>query len=149
MRTDTCNKPHTLRDAVTGRNRNRKRPYMSVRLVTCQHTVGITRIATAPGTHVYGSSSAGVCAPSLSSTILWSGNYIGLYRYHPRLSNTILVDKTTHTAKHLIEAYQDQEAPTFTIQIGDLVDIVSGLRSQYVACSRQTASFPSLAALNN
>ena len=22
MRTDTCNKPHTLRDAVTGRNRN-------------------------------------------------------------------------------------------------------------------------------
>ena len=23
MRTDTCNKPHTLRDAVTGRNRNR------------------------------------------------------------------------------------------------------------------------------
>ena len=24
MRTDTCNKPHTLRDAVTGRNRNRK-----------------------------------------------------------------------------------------------------------------------------
>ena len=25
MRTDTCNKPHTLRDAVTGRNRNRKR----------------------------------------------------------------------------------------------------------------------------
>ena len=25
MRTDTCNKPHTLRDAVTGRNRNRNR----------------------------------------------------------------------------------------------------------------------------
>ena len=24
MRTDTCKKPHTLRDAVTGRNRNRK-----------------------------------------------------------------------------------------------------------------------------
>ena len=24
MRTDTCNKPHTLRDAVTGRNRNRE-----------------------------------------------------------------------------------------------------------------------------
>ena len=23
MRTDTCNKPHTLRDAITGRNRNR------------------------------------------------------------------------------------------------------------------------------
>ena len=23
IRTDTCNKPHTLRDAVTGRNRNR------------------------------------------------------------------------------------------------------------------------------
>ena len=23
MRTDTCNKPHTLRDAVTGRNRNK------------------------------------------------------------------------------------------------------------------------------
>ena len=22
MRTDTCNKPHTLRDAITGRNRN-------------------------------------------------------------------------------------------------------------------------------
>ena len=51
----------------------------------------------------------------------------------PRLSNTILVDKTTHTAKHLIEAPRDQDAPTFTIQYGDLVDIVSGLRSQYIA----------------
>ena len=26
MRTDTCNKPHTLRDAVTGRNRNTHTP---------------------------------------------------------------------------------------------------------------------------
>ena len=30
MRTDTCNKPHTLRDAVTGRNRNRK--YVTMRI---------------------------------------------------------------------------------------------------------------------
>ena len=28
MRTDTCNKPHTLRDAVTGRNRETEKLYM-------------------------------------------------------------------------------------------------------------------------
>ena len=35
MRTDTCIKPHTLRDTVTGRNRNRKK----------QHTLFISKMA--------------------------------------------------------------------------------------------------------
>ena len=33
MRTDTCNKPHTLRDAVTGRNRNYPKDGNAVRNV--------------------------------------------------------------------------------------------------------------------
>ena len=72
MRTDTCNKPHTLRDAVTGRNRHQhtntpRKIYILTQLYINNHKTLIYSSARAPQHHTIKMAESGGSCASISS----------------------------------------------------------------------------------
>ena len=76
MRTDTCNKPHTLRDAVTGRNRN---------LPVCELVSSIVHCETnmSSDTETGNRDKINVLSPILNNLNIELGVHDWLYTFNP------------------------------------------------------------------